>query len=195
MPTEGYIRFPTIHQDSIIFVAEDDLWRVSSEGGRAERLTAGVGEVRLPHFSPDGALLAFVGEDEGPDEVYVMPAEGDIAKRLTFQGASCKVVGWSPAGDAILYASNTGQALWRQEFIYAISPQGGQPRKLLVGQANAISYGPRGGVVIGRNIGEPARWKRYRGGTTGHLWCDVEGNGTFERLLQLEGNIASPCWV
>ncbi|HEY6539366.1 MAG TPA: S41 family peptidase [Ktedonobacteraceae bacterium] len=195
MPTEGYIRFPTIHQDAIIFVAEDDLWRVSSEGGRAERLTAGVGEVQMPRFSPDGTLLAFVGEDEGPDEVYVMPSEGDIAKRLTFQGASCKVVGWSPAGDAILYASNTGQSLWRQEFIYAISPQGGQPRKLLVGQANAISYGPRGGVVIGRNIGEPARWKRYRGGTTGHLWCDVEGNGTFERLLRLEGNIASPCWV
>ncbi len=195
MPTQGYIRFPTIHQDTIVFVAEDDLWRVSSEGGRAERLTAGVGEVRLPHFSPDGTLLAFVGEEEGPDEVYVMPSEGDVARRLTFQGASCKVVGWSPKGDAILYASNVGQSLWGQEFIYALSPQGGQPRKLPVGQANAISYGPHGGIVIGRNIGEPARWKRYRGGTAGHLWCDVEGNGIFQRLLRLDGNIAAPCWV
>jgi tricorn protease len=195
MPTQGYVRFPTIHQDSIVFVAEDDLWHVSSEGGRAERLTAGVGEVRLPHFSPDGTLLAFVGEDEGPDEVYVMPSSGDIARRLTFEGASCKVVGWSPDGDAILYASNTGQSLWGQEYMYAISPQGRQPRKLPVGQANAISYGPHGGVVIGRNIAEPARWKRYRGGTTGHLWCDVESNGTFERLLRLNGNIATPCWV
>src|SRR5579872_3087271 len=129
MPTQGYIRFPTIHQDAIVFVAEDDLWRVSSEGGRAERLTAGVGEVSVPHFSPDGTLLAFVGEDEGPDEVYVMPAEGDVAKRLTFEGAFTRVVGWSPAGDAILYASNSGQALRGQECIYAISPQGGQPRK------------------------------------------------------------------
>ncbi|HEU0000115.1 MAG TPA: PDZ domain-containing protein [Ktedonobacteraceae bacterium] len=195
MPSQGYVRFPTIHEDTIVFVAEDDLWLVSSEGGRAERLTAGVGEVRLPRFSPDGALLAFVGKDEGPDEVYVMPSEGDVARRLTFQGASCQVVGWSLSGDAILYASNTGQSLWGQQFIYALSPQGGQPRKLPVGQANAISYGPRGGVVIGRNIGEPARWKRYRGGTAGHLWCDVEGNGTFQRLLQLDGNIAAPCWV
>jgi tricorn protease len=195
MPTQGYVRFPTIHQDTIAFVAEDDLWLVTGVGGRAERLTAGVGEVRLPRFSPDGTLLAFVGEEEGPDEVYVMPAEGDTARRLTFQGASCKVVGWSLAGDAILFASNTGQSLSGQEFIYALSPQGGQPRKLPVGQANAISYGPRGGVVIGRNIGEPARWKRYRGGTTGHLWCDIEGNGIFQRLLQLDSNIAAPCWV
>ncbi len=156
MPTQGYIRFPTIHRDDIVFVAEDDLWLVSSEGGRAERLTAGVGQVSVPRFSPDGTLLAFVGEEEGPDEVYVMPSSGDVAQRLTFQGASCKVIGWSPDGDAILYASNTAQSLWGREFIYAISPRGGQPRKLPVRQANAISYGPHGGVVIGRNIGEPA---------------------------------------
>src|SRR6266699_3263069 len=195
MPGQGYLRFPTIHQDDIVFVGEDDLWLVSSEGRRAERLTAGVGEVSSPHFSPDGEWLAFVGKEEGPSEVYVMPAQGGVAQRLTFQAASCKVVGWSPDGASILYASNAGQALGSQEFIYAIEPRGGEPRKLAVGMANAISYGPSGGVVIGRNIGEPARWKRYRGGTVGHLWIDVQGSGTFQRLLRLDGNIATPCWV
>jgi len=110
MATQGYVRFPTIHQDRVIFVSEDDLWLVSSEGGRAERLTAGVGEVSYPHFSPDGALLAFVGREEGPSEVYMMPSLGGVAQRLTFQSASCRVAGWTPAGDAILYASNTDQA-------------------------------------------------------------------------------------
>jgi tricorn protease len=33
MSTHGYVRFPTIYQDRIIFVSEDDLWLVSSEGG------------------------------------------------------------------------------------------------------------------------------------------------------------------
>ena len=110
MAEQGYLRFPTIHQDDIVFVGEDDLWLVSSEGGRAERLTAGVGEVSFPHFSPDGKWLAFVGKEEGPSEVYVMPAQGGVAKRLTFQAASCKVVGWSPDGVSILYSSNAGQA-------------------------------------------------------------------------------------
>jgi tricorn protease len=194
MPSQGYVRFPTIYRDRIVFVAEDDLWQVSSEGGRAERLTAGVGEIKSPRFSPDGGWLAFVGKEEGPAEVYVMSSQGSEARRLTFEGVS-NVVGWSPAGDAILFASSAASAHRREDMLYAISPKGGEARQLPVGMANAIAYGPGGGVVIGRNIGEPARWKRYRGGTAGYLWCDVDGSGEFQRLLRLAGNMASPCWV
>ena len=197
MPSQGYVRYPTIHEDRIVFVSEDDLWLVSSEGGRAERLTAGVAEVSYPRFSPDGTLLAFVGREEGPSEIYVMPALGGIAQRLTYQAASCHVSGWSPIGDEILYASNAGQFAARFEVIYAIGPQGGEPRQLPYGLANAISYGPAGSVVLGRNINvrDFAYQKRYRGGRVGQLWCDVNGDGTFRRLLQLDGNIADPCWV
>ena len=196
MSSQGYIRYPTIFQNTIVFVAEDDLWQVSSEGGRAERLTAGVAEVSYPRFSPDGSLLAFVGRDEGPDEVYVIPAPGGMAKRLTYQGSYyCRVAGWSPDGSAILYASNAGQYLARFQTIFSISPDGGEARELGYGMANAISYGSAGGIVIGRNIREPAYWKRYRGGTVGHLWCDADGDGNFQRLLRLDGNISTPCWV
>src|SRR5205807_9121250 len=110
MSTQGYVRYPTIHEDRIIFVAEDDLWLVSSAGGRAERLTAGVGEVSYPHFSPDGELLAFEGREEAPSEVYVMPSLGAAAHRLTLHSASSRVAGWDLAAQAILYASNAGQA-------------------------------------------------------------------------------------
>lgn len=197
MPSQGYVRFPNIYQDHIIFVAEDDLWLVSSEGGRAERLTAGVGEVRYPRFSPDGEQLAFVGREEGPSEVYVMPALGGPAQRLTFQAGNCRVLGWTPSGEEILYASNSNQFVSRFDAIYAVKPTGGMPRQLPYGMANAISYSQDGGVVIGRNINvrEFSHWKRYRGGTTGHLWCDASGDGNFQRLLQLQGNIADPCWV
>lgn len=194
MPSQGYVRFPTLYQDRIVFVAEDDLWQVTDGGGRAERLTAGVGEAKSPRFSPDGEWLAFLGREEGPDEVYLMSTQGSEARRLTFQGAS-NVVGWSPDGASILFASAAGSAHSREDMLYAIGSDGGEARKLPLGLANAISYGPQGGVVIGRNIGEPARWKRYRGGTAGYLWCDADGSGEFKRLLRLVGNMASPCWV
>ncbi len=197
MPSQGYVRFPTIFQDNIIFVAEDDLWSVSSTGGRATRLTAGLGEVRYPRFSRDGTQLAFVGREEGPTEVYVMPTIGGDARRLTFQSSSCRVLGWSLTGDEILYASNYGQFASRFDTIHAVNPASGFSHTLHFGMANAISYGPHGGIVLGRNINvrEYSHWKRYRGGTAGYLWCDTRGTGDFQPLLQLHSNIADPCWV
>ena len=123
MPPQGYVRFPTIHQDSIVFVSEDDLWLVSSEGGRAERLTAGVGRVSHPHFSRDGQLLAFVGREEGSPDIYVMTALGGPAQRLTFHAVYCRVLAWSPTDDTILYTSNAGQFIHTFEVIYAIHAQ------------------------------------------------------------------------
>ncbi len=76
MPEPGYYRQPTIHRDTIVFVSEDDLWQVPATGGKAERLTAGVGRVGAPKFSPDGTSLAFVGHEEGPSDVFTMPAGG-----------------------------------------------------------------------------------------------------------------------
>jgi tricorn protease len=196
MALQGYIRFPHIFQDQIVFVAEDDLWEVSSTGGRAERLTAGVGELRSPRFSPDGQWLAFVGREEGPSEVYVMPASGGPAQRLTFQSGNCRVLGWSSGGTEILFSNTAGQVNARFEVIYAIKSTGGEPHQLPFGLANGISYSPQEGVVIGRNVHEISHWKRYRGGTAGHLWCDADGSGNFQRLLQdLQGNVADPCWV
>lgn len=194
MPSRGYVRFPTIHRDRIVFVAEDDLWQVASTGGRAERLTSNVGEIRYPRFSPDGCWLAFVGKEEGPREVYLMAAEGSEARRLTYQGVST-VAGWSMAGDAILFASAARSAHYGENMLYTLAPEEREARQLPVGMANAIAYGPARAVVIGRNIGEPANWKRYRGGTAGYLWCDMHGTGEFRRLVQLSGNMASPCWI
>ena len=107
----GYFRHPTIHEDTIAFVCEDDLWSVDAKGGVARRLTASPGIVSFPSLSPDGTLLAFTGRDDGPNEVYVMPAEGGTPKRLTWLGSNTLVAGWHPDGTAVLAASD-----WRQPF-------------------------------------------------------------------------------
>src|SRR5947207_14751101 len=82
---QGYVRYPHIHQDRIIFVSEDDLWLVSSEGRRAERLTAGVDEISHPRFSPDGQVLAFSRRKEGHVRVHDIHAAGGTREALTYQ--------------------------------------------------------------------------------------------------------------
>lgn len=47
---QGYYRFPTIYKDTIVFVAEDDLWEVNIKGGVVRRLTTNLGEVTYPLF-------------------------------------------------------------------------------------------------------------------------------------------------
>jgi tricorn protease len=196
LPTSGYIRFPAIAGDAIVFTAEDDLWRVSVSGGRAERLTAGTATASYARFSPDGSTLAFVGREEGPDEVFVMPAEGGPAQRATYQGAPrVRVAGWRPDGSEIVFASDAGQFSPRKSILFAVKPSGGEPQPLPYGVANAIAYGPGNTLVLGRNTHEAAFWKRYHGGTAGHFWIDHTGNGAFQRFLDLSGDLASPCFV
>ncbi|WP_018348506.1 S41 family peptidase [Longispora albida] len=189
----GYFRFPTVHGDTVVFACEDDLWTVPADGGRAWRLTVGVSEANYPRLSADGSLIAFTGSDEGPAEVYVMPAAGGEARRLTFQGARCAVNGWMPDG-RIVYSSTAGHPHRRQR-LFGVPAGGGLPALLPHGLASTIAYGPGGAVVLGRNTADPARWKRYRGGTVGDLWIDPDGGGQFRRLVQIAGNLAGPCWI
>lgn len=197
MSTLGYFRFSTIHNDSVAFVSEDDLWTVPSKGGIVRRLTSGWGEASRPAYSPDGKWLAFSGREEGHTEVYLMPALGGQPKRLTFMGSVALVCGWTPDGK-ILFASDHGAPFMRMMQLFAVSTEGSAPELLPLGVALNASYGPKGGCVIGRYgmVGrEPAHWKRYRGGTAGDLWIDAEGDGNFKRLIQLQGNLYRPLWV
>ena len=190
----GYYRFPTVNKETIVFVSEDDLWSVPLGGGIARRLTSNLGEVTRPMLSPDGQWLAFVGREEGQADVYVMPALGGPAKRLTFNGGICWTVGWTRDGK-ILFANHRGQPHNAMLQLYTLDADTGSQELINIGPARNISFGPKGGVVIGRNTGEPARWKRYRGGTAGQIWVDANGNGNFKPLIKLKGNLANPMWI
>lgn len=191
----GYLRFPAIAGDLVAFVTEDDLWTVPAAGGLARRLTANLSAVARPVLSADGRWVAFSSQDEHHPEVWAMPARGGPARRLTWLGSDATPRGFTPDG-RLLFVTTAGQpfaTLWHP---WVIPPEGGMAERLPYGPARDVAFGPGGQVVLGRNTADPARWKRYRGGTAGRLWIDQNGGGAFEPLLPtLEGNLASPMWV
>jgi tricorn protease len=191
----GYYRFPTIQGNTIVFTSEDDLWSVPAEGGIARRLTSSISQASRPLLSPDGQWLAFVAREEGYNELYAMPAAGGETKRLTYFGAATQPVGWSRDGSEILFVTNHAQPFVRIMKVCSIPHDGGAISDVPVGPAYSISLGPDHGTVIGRNTHDPARWKRYRGGTAGDLWIDSDGDGNFRRLITLRANLASPMWI
>jgi tricorn protease len=196
----GYYRFPTLHNNTVVFVCEDDLWTVPTAGGIPRRLTSNLGEATRPLLSPDGERLAFVGREEGQAEIYFMPALGGQAERQTYLGGTfCNTAAWMSDG-TLYFASNAGH--WEAGFtqLYTIRPgegaAGRQPERVNLGLARSIAFGPGGALVLGRHTGDPARWKRYRGGMTGQLWIDSRGSGEFESFLQEKlGNLSSPMWL
>ena len=98
----GFYRQPALRGAQIVFVAEGDLWRVGSEGGRAERLTTHPGQEGWPALSPDGRQLAFVASYDGSADAYVMPTTGGVPRRLTWEGGGVRVWGFAATGEVIV---------------------------------------------------------------------------------------------
>src|ERR1051325_1193205 len=84
-PPDGtrLLRFPTTNGQQIVFCYAGELYTVDKSGGVARRLTSGPGYTSFPRFSADGRQIAFTSQYDGNTEVYVMPAEGGVPKRLT----------------------------------------------------------------------------------------------------------------
>ncbi len=192
----GYYMEPTIYDETIVFVSDDDLWAVGTKGGQARRLTSVPGIVSTPRISPDGEWTAFIGRIEGYPEVYVIPSAGGKPRRISYNGGRmCKVLGWSRDGNSVIFATPAGRPFYSLNYVYSMPLDGGPPEKLPCGPAASISFGPQDQIVLGRHGRDPAQWKRYRGGRMGRIWIDREGDGKFELLLDIESNMAFPMWI
>src|SRR6185295_15699927 len=100
------LRQPTVSQDMVAFEYGGDLWVVSRSGGQARRLTSTPGVEADPHFSPDGAQIAFTASVAGNTDVYVMPTAGGDPKRLTYHPGLDAVRGWTRDGRKVIFASD-----------------------------------------------------------------------------------------
>jgi dipeptidyl aminopeptidase/acylaminoacyl peptidase len=74
------LRFPDVHGDKVVFTCGGDLWLASTSAGLATRLTAHPGVGVFAKFSPDGKWIAFTGQYDGDEQVYIIPATGGIPK-------------------------------------------------------------------------------------------------------------------
>ena len=193
---QGYILTPTVHDHTVIFACEGDLWRVALDGGQAVRLTSGRGSIQHCKLSPDGQHVAYCSSEAGALEVFVMPAAGGRARQLTFTGTNAVVAGWSPDGQFVRFNSlHRAHTSARQ--LFEVHVQGGDPRQMPVGQGVWFTQQPDGpGRALGRHRIDLAYWKRYKGGLAGEIWVDRTGQDEWAQLLpEHTSGMIRPMWI
>ncbi len=173
-------------------------WLAPAAGGRAWRLSADGTPVSYPRFSRDGTQIAWTGWRDGQPEVYAADPEGGDAARLTFWGdPQTRVTGWTAAGE-VLAVTSAGQQATKYRKAFAIPGRGdAPPRPLPYGLVNDLAIEDAGTALLTGSVGgEPAFWKRYRGGRAGKLWVATGDDPLFTRVLaDLGGQLASPMLI
>lgn len=201
------LRFPAIHGNRIVFSYAGDLYSVSAQGGVARKLTNHDGYEMFARFSPDGSQIAFTGQYDGNTEVYVMPAEGGIPKRLTYtatidrdhvwdrMGPNNIVMTWKNDGKQIVFRSRMREWNDFNGQLYTVSLQGELPQQIPVVRGGFCSFSPDDKkMAYNRVFREFRTWKRYRGGMADDVWVYDFETKQVENITNNPAQDIIPMW-
>ncbi len=200
------LRFPDLHADRVAFTYAGDIWTAPVSGGSAIRLTAHPGMEVFAKFSPDGKWIAFTGQYDGDEQVYVMPAGGGVPRQLTFYpargpltprwGWDNQVYGWSGDGKRIIFKSQ--QDSWSLPIarLYSVSVDGGSTVALPMPQAGSGDYSPDSTQMVYSPQSRDFRpEKRYGGGQANSLYIfDLKTYAT-KRITEGPRASRDPIWM
>ena len=202
----GLLRFPAIHGDQIVFSYAGDLFSVSSSGGVARRLTSDVGYEMFPRFSPNGKSIAFTGQYDGNTEVYLIPAEGGVPRRLTYtanvdrddvsdrMGPNNIVLTWRDDKTIVFRSKGTEWNPFKGQLMLA-STDGGLPEQLPLPRGGWCSYSPdQKQLAYNRVFREFRTWKRYRGGQADEIWIYDFEKKTTDKITSDPAQDLFPMW-
>ena len=193
-----FLTRPAVSAERIAFVYADDLWTADLDGRNVRRLTSGVGPETYPAFSPDGGLVAFSGQYDGNTDVYVVPVGGGVPKRLTWHPSADLVLGFTPDGKSVLFASarfSNNRSYWQ---LFTVPVGGGEAGMLKIPYAWDADISPDGRFIAYCPFQEAfTQWKNYRGGRFSRIWIFNAQSEAVEKVPQPEGrsNDVDPMWI
>ena len=175
------LRFPDVHGDKVVFTYGGDLWTAPSTGGTAIRLTAHPGVEVFGKFSPDGKWIAFTGQYDGDEQVYVVSASGGEPKQLTFYpakgpltprwGYDNQVYGWTNDGKSVVFKSQRDSWTLPVARLYTVPATGGPATALPMPEAGSGAFSPDGSKMVYSPQSRDFRTeKRYGGGQANQLY-------------------------
>ncbi len=205
--TTRLLRFPATNDRQIVFCYAGELYTVPKDGGTARRLTSGPGYSSFPRFSADGAQLAFTSQYDGNTEVYLMPGEGGVPKRLTTtatlgrddisdrMGPNNIVMTWENTKPLVVFRSRMATFNSFIGSLYTVGLDAELPQQLPVPRGGFASFSPDDSkMAFNRVFREFRTWKHYRGGMADDVWIYDFKTGTTQNLTNNEAQDICPMW-
>ncbi len=200
------LRFPDVHADKVVFTYAGDLWTAPTAGGTAIRLTAHPGLELFAKFSPDGKWIAFTGQYDGDEQVYVIPSTGGTPRQLTYYpargplparwGWDNLVYGWTPDGKSIVFRSMRDGWAPKDGRLYTVSIEGGMPKPLPMPVSGFGDLSPDGKRIVYSPLFRDFRtWKRYAGGWQQDLYIFDTATSRIEPVSPTERTERDPMWI
>ena len=200
------LRFPDLSAEHVVFCSAGDLWLAPASGGSATRLTAHPGLELFPKFSPDGNWIAFTGQYDGDEQVYVIPAAGGAPKQLTYYpargplaprwGYDNQVYGWTRDGKHVVFRSMMDGWNQGETRLYTVATAGGLPVPLPMPVSGAGALSPDEKRAVYTPIARDFRtWKRYAGGWQQDLYIYDLTTHAVEQITDWPRTERDPMWI
>ncbi|WP_422007887.1 S41 family peptidase [Roseivirga pacifica] len=172
----------------IVFSFDSDLWKVSSSGGTATRLTGMDGMEEYPRISPDGKWIAFSSTQYGNADIYIMPIDGGEIKQLTFNSAGDRMETWSWDSKTIYFRSGR----YNRTAAYTVDIEGRTPKRLFDHYFNwphNLALHPDGRVFFNESweSSNQVHRKRYKGAFNPDIKTFNMHTGEYAELTDYEG--------
>ena len=176
-----FMNDPAISPDgkTVCFVYLGDLWTVPFTGGEAKKLTSSEGSDFNPIYSPNGKDIAFNSNRDGWNCIYLIPAEGGIAKSVSEE--TFDLLDWFPNGSQLLvqsYEPGFGK-------IFMKISLDGKIDELTRFGGEFAAVSPDGEKIVFSRYGYAYR-PAYKGSFNGELWEYNIASDKFSKLTNTE---------
>ncbi|MDA3861656.1 MAG: S41 family peptidase [Melioribacteraceae bacterium] len=192
-----FVKHPSLNSDAsqIAFSYQGDIWTVPTSGGKATRLTLHEAYDGNPLWSSDDKQIAFSSKRFGNYDLFIMPAEGGLPKRLTYHSTNDIITDFTNENELLFTTGRLfRQVEWDSE-IASVSTDGGTPERILDAVGNMAVKSPNGKqIAFVRGWGRMDR-EKYTGSADNEIWIYNKEAKSFTQITDNEAHDMMPRWV
>lgn len=194
----------------IAFSYQGDIFVVNSAGGEARQITSNAAYDSDPLWTKDGKSIVFSSYREQSKDIYITDADGGVPVRLTdYPGSETPLAALKDGSiifSAAIQADETYSGFPGDAQIYAVSRNGGRPRRITSLPMASLSVNDAGEVLYEDIKGYEDNFrKHHKSSVTRDVWLftpasagstlKIDGKGKFARISGFNGEDRNPVFA